>query len=194
MSILPEMEFIKISQTKKENLPAGGRFGQFVIEPLMPGYGITIGNSLRRILLSSLTGAAIHAVRVNDITHEFAPIPGSKEDMTELILNLKSLRLKLHTDEPITITLKAKGPAEITAKDFAKNASVEIVDPKHYLATLDKKGSLEIEAMVNRGYGYQPDDPNNYWGQWLGDYGSKVRDRALAYALLLRHKVAHDKR
>ena len=151
MSILPEMEFIKIQQTKKEK-----NSGQFVIEPLMPGYGVTIGNSLRRILLSSLTGAAVHAVRVSGINHEFAPIPGAKEDMIELILNLKSLRLRLQTDEPTTITLKAKGPGEIRAKNFATNPLVEIVDPNHYLLTLDKKGTLEIEAMVGKGYGYTP--------------------------------------
>lgn len=151
MAILPEMEFIKIQQTKKEK-----NAGQFVIEPLMPGYGVTIGNSLRRILLSSLTGAAIHAVRVSGINHEFAPIPGAKEDMIELILNLKSLRLRLETDEPTTISLKAKGPSGITAKNFATNPLVTIVDPNHYLLTLDKKGALEIEAMVGKGYGYTP--------------------------------------
>jgi len=149
MAILPEMEFIKIAQTKKEK-----NLGQFVIEPLMPGYGATIGNSLRRILLSSLTGTAIHAIRVAGINHEFAPIPGAKEDMIDLILNLKRLRLKLQGEEPTTITLKVKGPAEILAKHFAKNPLVEIVDPNHYLISLDKKGAIELEAMVNKGYGY----------------------------------------
>lgn len=151
MAILPEMEFIKIQQIKKD-----GNAGQFVIEPLMPGYGVTIGNSLRRILLSSLTGAAIHAIRVAGINHDFAPIPGAKEDMIELILNLKSLRLKLETNEPTTIALKSKGPGEVRAKQFAANPLVTIINPNHYLATLDKKGALELEAMVNRGYGYAP--------------------------------------
>lgn len=151
MAILPEMEFIKISQTKTER-----NAGQFVIEPLMPGYGITVGNSLRRILLSSLTGAAIHAVRVAGINHEFGPIPGAKEDMIELTLNLKSLRLQLQGVEPTTISLKVKGPSEVRAKNFATNPLVEIVNPNHYLATLDRKGALELEAMVNRGYGYVP--------------------------------------
>lgn len=132
------------------------RTGSYLVGPLSPGYGVTIGNSLRRVLLSSLEGSAISAVRIEGATHEFATLSGMNEDVVSLILNLKSLRVKLLSDEPATLRLSAKGPGEIRANQFTANAQVEIMDPEHYLASLDKQGKLELEVLVERGHGYVP--------------------------------------
>jgi DNA-directed RNA polymerase subunit alpha len=146
---LPDTALMKYEQTKKE-----GNSATFVIEPLSPGYGTTIGNALRRVLLSSLEGAAISAIKVDDVTHEFSTIEGIKEDMVDIMLNLKKIRIKLHGDEKATITLDKKGPGTITAADFSKNAVVEIINPDTYIATADKKSHLVIEATVEKGRGY----------------------------------------
>jgi len=149
MAILPETELMQITAISEEE-----RSGSYLVGPLSPGYGVTIGNSLRRVLLSSLEGSAISAVRIEGVTHEFGTLPGMNEDVVALILNLKSLRVKLLSDEPATLRLTAKGPGEVRAKQFAANAQVEIIDPEHYLASLDKAGKLEIEVLVERGRGY----------------------------------------
>lgn len=125
-----------------------------IIEPLRPGYGTTIGVALRRVLLSSLGGAAITTVKINQAAHEFTTIEGVKEDVVDLILNLKGIRLRLTQDEPVTITLSETGPKTVTAADFTKVANVEIVNPDHYVATVDRKKSLTIEAVVEKGVGY----------------------------------------
>src|SRR6185436_19367430 len=106
------------------------------MEPLYPDYGVTLGNSLRRILLSSLPGAAVTAVKIKGVDHEFSTIPNVKEDVIEIILNLKQLRLKVHTDQPVHLELKVKGEKAITGADFKKNADVEIVNPELHIATL----------------------------------------------------------
>ncbi|MBI2607546.1 MAG: DNA-directed RNA polymerase subunit alpha [Candidatus Doudnabacteria bacterium] len=130
---------------------------QIVVEPLYPGYGVTLGNTLRRILLSSLRGAAVTAVKIKGVDHEFSTIPNVKEDVIEIILNLKQLCLKVHTDEPVKLELKAKGGKEVRASDFKKNAGVEIVNPDLHLATLDNKSAdLEMEVTVATGRGYVP--------------------------------------
>lgn len=149
--ILPETNLLQIKESEGETNEAN-----FIIEPLSPGYGVTIGNSLRRVLLSSLTGAAISSIRIDGVTHEFSTIPGIKEDVVELILNLKSLRLKLHGDEPTTIILEAKKGGVVTAKDFKANPLVEIIDPDYPIATLDTNGKLFLEAYIERGRGYMP--------------------------------------
>lgn len=151
MYILPETELLKAKQIKKEK-----DTGVFIFEPLSPGYGVTIGNSLRRVLLSSLEGAAVSDVKIDGITHEFSTLSGMKEDVVELILNLKGLRFRLHGDGPFNLKLKEKGPKEITAADFEKNPEIEIVNPDHYLASLDKNGKLEFEIGVEKGRGYMP--------------------------------------
>lgn len=130
---------------------------QVVMEPLYPGYGVTIGNSLRRILLSSLPGAAVTAVRIKGVDHEFSTVPNVKEDVIEIILNLKQLRLKVHTDQPVTLELKVKGEKVVTASDFKGNSDVEIVNPNLHIATTDNKNSdLEMEVVVQSGRGYVP--------------------------------------
>ncbi len=128
-----------------------------VMEPLYSGYGVTLGNSLRRVLLSSLPGAAVVAVKIKGVDHEFSTVPNVKEDVIEIILNLKQLRLKVHTDQQVKLELKVKGEKAITAADFKKNSDVEIVNPSLHLATLDGKSSeLEMEVIVQTGRGYVP--------------------------------------
>src|SRR3989344_1302584 len=107
---------------------------QVVMEPLYPGYGVTIGNSLRRILLSSLPGAAVVAVKIKGVDHEFSTVPNVKEDVIEIILNLKQLRMKVHTDQPQRLELKVKGERNVTAGDFKKNSEIEVVNPNLHLA------------------------------------------------------------
>ncbi|MBX4205335.1 MAG: DNA-directed RNA polymerase subunit alpha [Candidatus Doudnabacteria bacterium] len=130
---------------------------QVVMEPLYPGYGVTLGNALRRILLSSLPGAAVVAVKIKGVDHEFSSVPNVKEDVIEIILNLKQLRMKVHTDQPVTLELKVKGEKAVTGADFKKNADVEIVNPELHIATIDGKSSeLEMDVVVQTGRGYVP--------------------------------------
>jgi DNA-directed RNA polymerase subunit alpha len=126
----------------------------FAIEPLSPGYGMTLGNSLRRVILSSLPGAAVTAVKIDGVAHEFSNIPNIKEDVIEIILNLKQLRVKLHSDEEY-ISLSASGPGEVKAKDIKTNQNVEIVNGDLHIATLDgKQARLDMEIRVEKGRGY----------------------------------------
>ena len=118
---------------------------KFTIEPLEPGFGYTVGNSLRRTLLSSIPGAAISSVRIDGVLHEFSTIPKVNEDVTDIILNLKELVLRTDVDEPSTVYLKAKGPSEVTAGDIAPPAGIEILNPDLHVATLGKGASLEME-------------------------------------------------
>ncbi len=131
-------------------------YGRFFAEPLERGYGITMGNALRRVLLSSLPGFAITAVRINGVLHEFSTIPGVKEDVTDIVLNLKEVRLKLHEGEQITASLKAKGEAAVTARDITGGPSLEILTPDRHLASLDKGAELDMELVIKRGRGYVP--------------------------------------
>lgn len=124
------------------------------VEPLERGFGATLGNSLRRVLLSSLPGAAITSVRIESVAHEFATIPGVREDVTEIILNLKELVLRHHGDEPAVLRLKQKGPKTVTAGDIELPSDVELVNPDHYIASLNKSGKLEVEMIVETGRGY----------------------------------------
>ena len=133
---------------------------RFMIEPLEPGFGYTIGNSLRRTLLSSIPGAAISSVRIEGVLHEFSTIPKVTEDVTDIILNLKELVIRSEADEPVTVYLKAKGPGEVTAGDIAPPAGVEILNPDLHIATIGKAGSLEMEMTVERGVGYRMADKN----------------------------------
>jgi DNA-directed RNA polymerase subunit alpha len=133
---------------------------RFAIEPLEPGFGYTVGNSLRRTLLSSIPGAAISSIRIESVLHEFSTIPKVTEDVTDIILNLKELVLRSEADEPVTVYLKAKGPGAVTAGDIAPPAGVEILNPDLHLATIGKGGSLEMEMTVERGVGYRMADKN----------------------------------
>src|SRR3989344_2981011 len=129
--------------------------GVFEVEGLYAGYGLTVGNALRRALLSSLPGAAVTQFKIKGVSHEFSTLPGVKEDVIELSLNLKQLRFRVHTDEPQVLLLTAKGEGVVTAADFGANAEVEIITPNLSIATLTSKSStLEIEATIERGLGY----------------------------------------
>ncbi len=129
-------------------------YGKFIIEPLEKGYGVTLGNSLRRTLLSSMWGAAATAIRIEGITHEFDTIPGIKEDVIEIILNIKELVVKIFTDEPQILKLKTKGKKIVTAADITPNINVEILNPDLKIATLNSNAKLDMEIVVEKGMGY----------------------------------------
>lgn len=131
-------------------------YGQFTAKPLERGFGITLGNSLRRILLSSLQGAAVMAVKIDGVLHEFSSIAGVTEDVSDIILNLKELRIKMHTWDPVTLFVDVKGPGEFRGKDIQAHDHVEILNPDHVLATLGPDAHLKMELIVRQGKGYVP--------------------------------------
>ncbi len=135
-------------------------YGQFLIEPLERGFGATLGNALRRVLLSSLYGAAITAVKIEGVSHSFATIPGVVEDVLQIMLNLKEVVVRCHSEQPKTITLKAKGKGEVKAGDIEHDSEIEIVNPDHVIATLDSSGKIDMELIVERGKGYVPAERN----------------------------------
>jgi DNA-directed RNA polymerase subunit alpha len=143
-------------------------FGRFTTEAFERGFGTTIGNALRRILLSSLTGAAVTTVKIEGVVHEFSTISGVTEDVTAIILNIKSLRLALHTDKPKTIRLKKKGPGEAKGADILHDGDVTILTPDLHIATLDKDATLDIEMTVKHGRGYVPAERNKEEGLPIG--------------------------
>ena len=143
-------------------------YGKFTAEPFERGFGTTIGNSLRRVLLSSLPGAAVTTVRIEGVLHEFSTMPGVTEDVTGIVLNVKSLRLKLHTDKPKTIRLRKKGPGEAKASDIIPDADVTILNRDLHLATLDKEATLDMEMAVKPGRGYVPAERNKEEGLPIG--------------------------
>jgi len=144
---------------KIEREAVAQNYAKFIISPLERGYGITIGNALRRILLSSLEGASVTSIRITDVPHEFSDIPGVREDVLQLMLNIKKLRMILHEGESARLTLEVKGEGVVTAADIMTPAEVEIVNPELYLLTVDdEKAHIEIEMTVQRGRGYSPSD------------------------------------
>lgn len=153
-------ELIKPKRFEVEKETLSDSYGKFFAEPLERGYGTTIGNSLRRILLSSLQGAAITSIKIEGVLHEFSTIPGVTEDVTEIILNLKEVNLKLHGAGPKTIRISAKGKKEVKAGDIITDGTVEIMNPDHHIATLSKEGSLQMEMIVRWGKGYVPSERN----------------------------------
>jgi DNA-directed RNA polymerase subunit alpha len=141
---------------------------RFVLEPLEPGFGYTLGNSLRRTLLSSIPGAAVTSIRIEGVLHEFTTVPGVKEDVTELILNIKQLVISSEHDEPVVMYLRKQGPGTVTAADIQPPAGVEVHNPDLHIATLNGKGKLEIELVVERGRGYVSAVLNKQAGQEIG--------------------------
>lgn len=140
---------------------ANERYGKFIAEPFERGFGITTANSLRRILLSSLQGAAITGVRIDGVLHEFSSVPDVLEDVTDLILNLKQVRFKMHTTEPRVCRIEARGEGQVTAADIICDAQVEVLNKDQHIATLSEGGSLTIELTVRGGYGYVPAERNS---------------------------------
>ncbi|MEW6622271.1 MAG: DNA-directed RNA polymerase subunit alpha [Bacillota bacterium] len=152
-----EIEKPKIEIVEKND---DNRYAKFVLEPLERGYGITLGNSLRRVLLSSLPGAAVTSIKIEGVLHEFSTIPGVIEDTTDIILNLKGLCVKLHSDEPKTVRIEMEGEGVVTAGDIICDADVHILNPEMHIATLDKNGRLFMEMVVEKGRGYVPSERN----------------------------------
>ena len=146
------------AEVDKETLTA--TYGRFTAEPFERGFGTTVGNSLRRVLLSSLTGAAIVSVKIEGVLHEFSTIPGITEDVTDIILNVKKIRLKLHADKTKTIRLRKKGPGVAKAGDIEHDGDIELLTPDLHLATLDKGAMLDMEMIVKKGRGYVPAERN----------------------------------
>ena len=141
-------------------LAADGTYGKIIVEPLERGYGVTLGNSLRRILLSSLPGYAITSVKIDGVLHEFSTIPGVKEDVTEIILNLKSVILKIHGEGPKTVYIDANGEGEVVAGDIKCDSEVEIINTDHHICTLDKDAHINMELTVAKGRGYVSAEQN----------------------------------
>jgi DNA-directed RNA polymerase subunit alpha len=144
------------------------KYGKFVAEPLERGFGITLGNSLRRVLLSSLQGAAITSVKIDGVDHEFTTISEVTEDVTDIVLNLKEVLLRLHTNEPKTLRIEAVGPREVKAGDIIGDDQVEILNPGHHICTLSEGGKLEMELTARRGRGYVPAERNKIPGAPIG--------------------------
>lgn len=159
------VEFIKPRIKVEEESPYKS---DFIVEPLERGFGYTLGNTLRRVLLSCLPGAAISSVRIEGVAHEFSTIPNVKEDVTDIILNLKRIVLRSYADGVATITLKAKGPGVVTAGDIELPSDVEIANPDQVIATLNKKGRMEMEMTVERGRGYVPAERNKKQNDPIG--------------------------
>lgn len=148
------MEYHITLPSKPKIVSEEGLQGTYEIDSLYPGYGHTLGNSLRRIILSSLSGAAITSVKIDGVQHEFATIDGVHETVMEILLNLKRVHFKLHGDEPQTIRLSAKGPGDVTAKDIVMPSQVTVENPDQHIANISGKGSFELEATIERGLGY----------------------------------------
>lgn len=141
-------------------IKSDGTYGRFILEPLERGYGTTLGNSLRRVLLSSLPGVAVTSIKIDGVQHEFSTIPGVKEDVTEIVLNIKGLIAKVHGEAPKTIYIEAEGEGEITAGDIKADSEVEILDPGMHIATLSQGAKLYMEIVIDRGRGYVPSERN----------------------------------
>lgn len=156
----PKIECAEISED--------GRYGRFVVEPLERGFGTTIGNALRRVLLSSLPGVAVTSIKIDGVEHEFSAIPGVKEDVTEIVVNMKKLKAKLHTEYPKTLVLHAKGPMDVCAGDITQDAEVEILDPDMHIASLDEGAELNMEISLERNRGYVSAERNKQPNQPIG--------------------------
>ena len=141
-------------------IKSDGTYGRFVLEPLERGYGTTLGNSLRRVLLSSLPGVAVTSIKIDGVQHEFSTIPGVKEDVTEIVLNIKGLIAKIHGEAPKTVYIEAEGECEVTAGDIKADSEVEILDPGMHIATLSQGAKLYMEIVIDRGRGYVPSERN----------------------------------
>lgn len=156
----PKIEIVEVSEDNT--------YGKFVVEPLERGYGTTLGNSLRRVLLSSLPGASVSSIKIQGVLHEFSTVPGVLEDVPEIILNIKGIAAKMYTDEPVTLRLEAEGPKEIKAGDIITGPDVEIINKDHHIATINETGKLYIEMEMIKGRGYNVAEKNKREGHSIG--------------------------
>ncbi len=159
---------MEISRPRIESNPVSDTRSRFIIEPLEPGFGYTLGNSLRRTLLSSIPGAAVTSIKIDGVLHEFSSIQGVKEDVTDVILNVKELRLRSETNEPATMFLRSTGPGDVTAADIVPPADIDVINPELHLATLNTKAKLEMELRVEKGRGYRPAERNKSASDEIG--------------------------
>ena len=148
----PKIEVVQISED--------GKYGKFICEPLEPGYGTTLGNSLRRMLLSSLEGAAVTSIQIDGVLHEFSTIEGVRDDVTSIVLNLKQLCFRMSDEGPHNVRIEANGDCEVTAADIILPSEIEVLNPELHIATLNSTGKLKIDMVVERGHGYVPADKN----------------------------------
>ena len=162
------LEKIEKPEIETAELKSNGTYGKFILEPLERGYGITLGNSLRRVLFSSLPGVAVTSVKIDGVHHELSTIPGVKEDVTEIILNLKGLTAKLYGEGPKTIYIEAEGECVVTAGDIKADGEVEILNPELHIASLGPDGALSMEITLAHGRGYVPADKNKSAQQVIG--------------------------
>lgn len=151
---------IEKPRIETEELTEDGKHGRFVVEPLERGFGNTLGNSLRRVLLSSLEGCAVTSIKIDGVLHEFSTIPGVKEDVTEIVLNMKSVVAKLYETSPKVVEISAQGPCEVTAGDIKCDSEVEILNPEQHIATLGEDAKLNMEITIDKGRGYIPAERN----------------------------------
>lgn len=151
---------IERPRIETEELSNDGKYGRFVVEPLERGFGNTLGNSLRRVLLSSLEGVAVTSIKIDGVLHEFSTIPGVKEDVTEIVLNMKSLVAKIHSNGPKVAEITAEGPCEITAANIKCDSEVEILNPDLHIASLSDDAKLNMEITLDKGRGYIPAEKN----------------------------------
>ena len=151
---------IEKPRIEAEELAEDGSYGRFSIEPLERGFGITLGNSLRRVLLSSLPGVAVTSIKIDGVVHEFSIIPDVKEDVTEIVLNIKGLNAKIHGEAPKVCYIEAEGPCEVTAGDVKSDSEVEILNPDLHIATISEGGKLFMELTIDKGRGYVPAEKN----------------------------------
>ena len=156
----PKIEIVEVSED--------GRYGKFVCEPLERGYGTTIGNGLRRMLLSSLEGAAVTSIRIDNVLHEFSTLPGVRDDITNIVLNIKQLCLKMDTDEPKIIHIDVEGAQEVTGANVICDPEIEVLNTDLHIATLNENGKLRIEMKVERGRGYVPAEKNKKQDDVIG--------------------------
>lgn len=152
---------IEKPRIETEELTEDGKHGRFVVEPLERGFGNTLGNSLRRVLLSSLEGCAVTSIKIDGVLHEFSTIPGVKEDVTEIVLNMKSVVAKLYETSPKVVEISAQGPCVVTAGDIKCDSEVEILNPEQHIATLGEDAKLNMEITIDKGRGYIPAERNN---------------------------------
>jgi DNA-directed RNA polymerase subunit alpha len=159
---------LEIEKPRIETVDQNGVYGKFVVEPLERGYGTTLGNSLRRILLSSLPGAAVTTIRIDGVLHEFSTVPGVVEDTTDIVLNMKNLLIKMHTDELTTVRINASTEGQVTAADIEVPSTIEVLNPDLHIATLEKGAHLDMEITLERGRGYVPAERNKRPEQAIG--------------------------
>ena len=156
----PKIEIVEVSEDNT--------YGKFIVEPLERGYGTTLGNGLRRVLLSSLPGAAVSSIKIQGVLHEFSTVPGVLEDVPEMILNIKGITAKMYSDEPVTLRLEVEGPQVVTAGDIITPPDIEIINKDHYIATVNEDGKLYMELEMIKGRGYNTAERNKKEGQSVG--------------------------